>query len=282
MIVPIASICAQCGKLTTCPLKREEMGGYVCVSCIDAQLNKLTVPKGWRLVPEVPTNTMLVAGALDKPNSPSYPERNVIYQNMVQAAPYPKTDLLEDQFGYLAFSGFSQNSAIDTHICHICNEEIKSSKDCSRCYRPMALPVQINSAREFHQSALELAMHMDPLAFILDFEVVNINSLQGRARTLAILAAGYGWTVDEDSTLIGILSGDQGYASTGIKVELPDPLDALHDRVVNDSTREELKEIANQAKIRAEQEFPNDPEKVLSLVVDVVIESMFDLLNSNT
>lgn len=35
--------CACCGRETFTPLRREDMGGYVCLPCIDKRLNELVV-----------------------------------------------------------------------------------------------------------------------------------------------------------------------------------------------------------------------------------------------
>ena len=36
----VKAFCAVCGQEKLCPIKREEMGGYVCLSCIDNKLNE--------------------------------------------------------------------------------------------------------------------------------------------------------------------------------------------------------------------------------------------------
>lgn len=36
----VKAFCAGCGQEKICPIKRDEMGGYVCLSCIDAKLNE--------------------------------------------------------------------------------------------------------------------------------------------------------------------------------------------------------------------------------------------------
>jgi hypothetical protein len=36
--------CASCGELKHCPLRRDEMGGYVCLTCIDKKLDEM---QGW-------------------------------------------------------------------------------------------------------------------------------------------------------------------------------------------------------------------------------------------
>jgi len=35
------TICAVCGKLKSTPLRRDEMGGYVCLACVDKFLDVL-------------------------------------------------------------------------------------------------------------------------------------------------------------------------------------------------------------------------------------------------
>jgi len=35
------TLCAVCGKDKHTPLRRDEMGGYVCLTCIDERLNEL-------------------------------------------------------------------------------------------------------------------------------------------------------------------------------------------------------------------------------------------------
>jgi hypothetical protein len=34
--------CAMCGKLKECPLRRAEMRGYVCLTCVNERLNNCT------------------------------------------------------------------------------------------------------------------------------------------------------------------------------------------------------------------------------------------------
>lgn len=101
--------CAECLKEKHTPLRVDEMGGYVCLTCIDRRLCSLLgefgypPPPGWRLVPEEPTVEMRwaayaawmreTAAALerDDPDEVDGPHSNhaAAYRAAARAAPQP-------------------------------------------------------------------------------------------------------------------------------------------------------------------------------------------------
>ena len=38
---PVHTFCAVCGRLKQTPLRRDEMGGYVCLRCVEKELDRL-------------------------------------------------------------------------------------------------------------------------------------------------------------------------------------------------------------------------------------------------
>lgn len=79
----------------------------------------------------------------------------------------------------------------------------------------------------FRRKAFELAMTMNPADFAGDLAAVDTNTIDGLARTLAIVAGGYEWDVTNDTgQLAAVVAGDQGYATTGIVLATTSPPDA--------------------------------------------------------
>jgi hypothetical protein len=72
---------------------------------------------------------------------------------------------------------------------------------------------------KFRREAFELAMKTDPQEFGFDFDPHAHNTVEGLARTLAIVAGGYAFTLTDEGYLAGCVAGDQGYAVTGICVD---------------------------------------------------------------
>lgn len=71
----------------------------------------------------------------------------------------------------------------------------------------------------FRRQALDMAATLDGSDFAGEVSAVDHNDVAGLARTIAIIAAAYDWTVADDGTLVGLVAGDQGWATTGIKIE---------------------------------------------------------------
>ena len=94
----------------------------------------------------------------------------------------------------------------------------------------LSIAAKSNAAREsaalnqlqpldFRRQALQRAMDLDVHRYAGDLSEVECNTVDGMARTLAIVSAGYNWTMSDDGRLAACVAGDQGYASTGIVVE---------------------------------------------------------------
>lgn len=69
---------------------------------------------------------------------------------------------------------------------------------------------------KFRREAFALAVTMDPADFAGNLDPVDENTVEGLARTLAIVAGGYEWTANDDGVVCGLVAGDHGYASTGL------------------------------------------------------------------
>jgi len=81
--------------------------------------------------------------------------------------------------------------------------------------------------KKFRREAFMLAMELDPANFAGDLDEVDDNTVEGMARTLAIVAGGYNWTTDDSGRLAACVAGDQGYATTGLVLGADEPADRL-------------------------------------------------------
>lgn len=96
--------------------------------------------------------------------------------------------------------------------------------------------------KKFRRDAMLMAMAMDGGDFAGDLDPVDENTVEGLARTLAIVSAAYDWTVGDDGCLAGLVGGDHGYATTSIVVR-----DAVSAPDKAEARREALEEAAKVA-----------------------------------
>lgn len=73
---------------------------------------------------------------------------------------------------------------------------------------------------KFRREVLDLAMTMDGGDFAGDVNPGDMDTVEGVARAHAIIAAASDFDVGEDGYLYGLVSGDQGWANTGIVVKV--------------------------------------------------------------
>lgn len=78
----------------------------------------------------------------------------------------------------------------------------------------------ISEAGAFRYRSLRSAAMMDASSYAGHLDPPDVNTEEGHARALAIVSAGYGFTVDSDGYLHACVSGDMGYANTGIQVDM--------------------------------------------------------------
>lgn len=89
---------------------------------------------------------------------------------------------------------------------------------------PAAPPLAVQDGEQphlkFRREAFAIAQQMQPESFAGDLDEVDENTIEGMARTLAIVSGGYDWTSDEKGRLYACVAGDQGYAATGIVIDV--------------------------------------------------------------